>query len=220
MKLHGRLVALCNAVLVGVAVTLPKHAGADTSRSEVSLRASLLHASSPVTDTMVGAGIGWRYHVADDWYVAFTLDSYDYDIQYPFATASQRSTSSGVASFLPSRTIAFSTALGKRRQDAERRFDWFWQAGIGVGITSISVTTTAATSASEFDLDAETGAAIHLGVSAGATYHLSPDWAFVAAGRVEHQFVDIRITDRSNGATTTIDRLSPVGLSLSLSYRF
>ncbi|MBT8079659.1 MAG: outer membrane beta-barrel protein [Gammaproteobacteria bacterium] len=185
----------------------PYVARAETGNSEVGVRASVLHAGDSVTDAMVGAGIRWRYHVADDWFVVFSLDSYRYDLVDPYA-------------HVPARTVVFATALGKRRRDLDRGIDWFWDAGIGLGVSAVSGLTGEQANGRRYDLHVETGVGIHLGVSAGAAFAFSPHWSIVAAGRVEHQFVDMQIIERVSGESRSVDKLSPLGLSLSLNYRF
>lgn len=177
---------------------------ADERRSEIGVRGNALYISQSLADRMVGAGMLWRRDMRDDWFVLFSLDAYRYEID----------------DMLPVRTTAFATALGKHQAIRQSRVDWFWSAGVGVGIPSASSVAGIDEDGQPYDWHTQAGAEIHLSASLGVAYHFSEQWALVGAGRIEHQFVDLQITDRESGNTLRVESLSPVGISVSLNYRF
>ena len=199
------------AVLCVVCLLATTPAHADEHSIEIGLRASAMHLSRSTAENMLGAGLVWRYHVRDDWFVAFSLDSYNYDLVLPQQMS---------AVTVPVRTTVFSTALGKRKNVRDSGFDWFWHAGIGVGIAVASGRGGASESGQPIDVHVETGTEIHLSATLGSAYHFSPQWALIAAGRAQHQFIDLQASDRRSGDAYAIDSLSPVGVFLSLNYRF
>ncbi len=179
-------------------------AWADGQRSEIGVRANALHISQSLADQMVGVGLLWRRDMREDWFVVFSLDAYRYEID-------------GV---LPVRTTAFATSLGKHQAIAQSPVDWFWSAGVGVGIPSASGAYGIGEDGQPYDWHTEAATEIHLSASLGVAYRFSEQWALVGAGRVEHQFVDLQLTDRESGETRRVEALSPVGISVSLNYRF
>lgn len=189
---------------------------AEGSHVEIGARASAMHISQSVADEMVGVGLLWRYHVRDDWFVVFSLDSYKYEIDDPLGLIGNPQ--SGVG--LPVRNAVFTTALGKNQQLGETRFDWFWHAGIGVGFASVSSKSGVDNSGEPYDLHTDAGTEIHMSAALGAAYHLSSRWTLVGASRVEHHFVDLQIDERESDTLYTVESLTPIGVFLSMNYRF
>jgi hypothetical protein len=158
----------------------------------------------------------WRYHVRDGWFVAFSLDSYKYDIDDPLGLLGNPQPGVG----LPVRSAVFATALGKNQQLGETGLDWFWNAGIGVGFASVSSQSGVDDNGVQYDLHTDAGTEIHMSATLGAALHLTPRWTLVGASRVEHHFVDLQIAERVSDQLYTVESLTPIGVFLSMNYRF
>ena len=61
---------------------------------------------------------------------------------------------------------------------------------------------------------------IHLMSSIGLRRSMGENWALVGTFHLEHHFTDYKITDTVSGATGKIGAHSPIGASVTLSYRF
>ena len=183
---------------------------------ELGVRANAMYVSHSLADGMLGGGIILRYHVREHWFVAFSLDSYRYEITDPLGLDDNPRSPIVV----PLRTSVFSTAIGKSQQLRDSGVDWFWHAGLGVGIPAAGNSTGNTASGAAFDLHTEAGAEIHLSATLGASLALARQWALVAAVRAEHHFVDLQITDDEGGESRVVDSFSPVGVFVSLNYRF
>ena len=208
------------ATLVMLSLLVAASLRAEDGRIEIGIRANAMHANSPLTDQIIGAGVMWRYHVRQDWFVAFSLDTYEYDIEQPLALMGAVQAPDRIISPLQVRTIVFATALGQSRALRDTGFDWFWHAGIGLGIPNVPSASGVTQRGRAYDLHTQAGTEIHLSAALGTAYYFSPQWALIGAGRLEHQFIDLQISDKFSGETLTVESMSPIGVFVSLNYRF
>ena len=110
--------------------------------------------------------------------------------------------------------------IGREYGDANTGWRWFWSLGLGVGIPNVDDISGPIDGGGTFDLDIDAGTEIQLLSTLGTSYYFTSKWSASFTARVEHHFMDIRITDRVSGAETSIDSQTPVGAYLSLNYRF
>jgi len=189
------------------------------SRYEVGLRGNVLLGDGVPSNDMLGVGFIGKYYLNDGWFVAATLDSYDYDFERPYKTVgivqdpNVKTIDSGI------KTTALGGAIGRHYGD-KSGFDWFWSAGVGVGFPDTTNVSGPTDSGGTFDLVIDAKTEILIMGTFGTTYYLSDRWSFTAAARAEHQFLDITVTDTVSGATGKVESQTPLGAYLSVNVGF
>ncbi len=208
---------LATMVLLLIA-TLPSQAQAQT-QFELGLRGNVLLGDGQPANDILGFGVIGKYYLTDGWFLAGTLDVYDYDFERPYRTV-------GVSQDLGVKTIdsniqstTLGAAIGRHFGD-KSGFDWFWSAGVGVGFPDSASVSGPTDSGGTFDLAIDAKTEIQIMGTLGTTYYMSDRWSFTAAARAEHHFLDISVTDRVSGNTGKVDNQTPLGAYLSVNVAF
>lgn len=189
------------------------------SRFELGLRGNVLLGDGVPANDILGFGLIGKYYLSDGWFLAGTLDAYDYDFERPYQVVglSQDPGVKTIDSKIKSTTLG--AALGRHYGD-KSGFDWFWSAGVGVGFpdsTNVSGPTDTGTT---FDLVIDAKTEIQIMGTLGTTYYSSGRWSFTAAARAEHHFLDITVTDQVTGNTGKVESQTPLGAYLSVNVAF
>ena len=210
-------------LLAGIALLLlgarPEAALAD-NRNEIGLRANAMLGHDIPAEKIRGIGLSWRYYFDEGWFVETALESYDYEINVQARIAGLRYLPRTAADKLEASIVVLSGVLGRHHGGVDQGFSWFWSAGLGVGFPDVQNVHDASDADNPYRVKAEAGTEIHLTAALGTAYHFSQHWSLIVAGRVEHHFIDIQVTDPLGGAMGVIDSQSPVGAYLSLNYRY
>ena len=189
------------------------------SKFEVGLRANVLLGDGQPANDILGAGFIGKYYLSDGWFVAATLDTYDYDFERPYRTVglTQDPDVKTIDSNISSTTLG--GAIGRHFGD-KTGFDWFWSAGVGVGFPDTTNISGPTDSGGTFDLLIDAKTEIQLMTTLGTTYYLSDRWSFTAAARAEHHFLDLTVVDQVSGATGKVESQTPLGAYLSVNVAF
>jgi len=189
------------------------------SRFELGLRANVLLGDGQPANDVLGAGFIGKYYLDDGWFVAATLDSYDYDFERPYRTVGllQDPDVKTIDSKISSTTLG--GAFGRHFGD-KSGFDWFWTAGVGVGFPDTTNISGPTDSGGTFDLVIDAKTEVQIMATLGTTYYLSDRWSFTAAARAEHHFLDITVTDLVSGVTGKVESQTPLGAYLSVNIGF
>lgn len=201
-------------------ISLGSTAYCEDDQYEISARGNVLLGDGVPANDMLGFGAIVRRHLSDGWFVGITLDTYDYDFERPSLVV-------GIPQDPAVKTIDASASntvvggfLGRQYGNRDQGFDWFWTAGLGIGFLDVEDISGPTDTGGMFDLTFDASTEIHLMTSLGTSYHFTPAWAVSLALRLEHQFIDITVTDRVTGATGNVDSQSPHGAYLSVDYSF
>lgn len=193
---------------------------AQDSKFEIGLRGNVMLGDGLPANDMLGFGVIGRYYLADGWFAGAALDTTDFDFEHTSSILGIPQDPDVKAIDSVATNTILSAFLGKRYGEATRGFDWFWTAGIGVGFPDVKDVTGPVDGGGTFDITTDSGTEIHLISSLGTSYHFSPAWSATFAARLEHHFMDHKLTDRVSGVTTTVDSQTPLGVSLSFNRRF
>jgi len=210
---HGVTVFLVLCLMVSTAHS-------DETRYEIGLRANVLLGDGVPANDILGFGIIGRYDLQNGWYAGATLDTYAYDFERPSLILGIAQ-DPGVEDIdaLASNTV-LGGFVGRHYGDSSQGFDWFWTAGLGIGIPDVDDISGPTDMGGTFDLTFDAKTEIHLMGTFGTSYHFTPVWSATFSARLEHHFMDIRVTDKVSGSTEKVDSQSPFGAYLSINYRF
>jgi len=189
------------------------------SNIEVGLRGNVLLGDGQPANDILGAGLMGKYYLTDGWFVAATLDVYDYDFERPYKTVGIEQDPNVKTIDSTIRTTALGGAIGRHYGD-KSGFDWFWSAGVGVGFPDTTNISGPTDSGGTFDLVIDAKTEIQIMTTLGTTYYLSDRWSFTAAARAEHHFLDITVVDQVSGATGKVESQTPLGAYLSVNVAF
>ncbi|MCH9004353.1 MAG: hypothetical protein IH838_03585 [Proteobacteria bacterium] len=210
-----RTIAIFSALFLLVST-----ARSDETRYEVGLRANVLLGDGVPANDILGLGVIGRLNLRDGWFAGVALDRYNYDFERPsLIVGIPQDPGVSVIDASASNTV-LSGFVGRHYGDSSQGFDWFLTAGLGVGFPDVDDTSGPTASGGTFDLTFDAKTEIQLMGTLGTSYHFTPIWSVTFAARVEHHFMDIRITDRISGSTGKVDSQSPVGAYLSINYSF
>lgn len=187
--------------------------------SEIGLRANVLLGDGTPANDMLGAGLVGRFLLFDGWFVAATLDAYDYDFERPHNVAGIDQDPAVETIDSTIRSVAFGAAIGRQIGDRSG-FDWFWSAGVGVGFPDPTTVSGPVAGGGTFDLAIDAKTEIHLSGTVGTMYYLSDRWSVTAAARAEHHFLDISVVDQISGASGKVTNQTPLGAYLSINVTF
>ena len=201
-----------------VFLTCSVHANAQ-SKFEVGLRANVLLGDGQPANDILGAGLIGKYYLSDGWFVAATLDNYDYDFERPYRTVGLEQDPNIKTIDSSIKTTALGGAIGRHFGD-KSGFDWFWSAGVGVGFPKTTNVSGPTDTGGTFDLVIDAKTEIQIMGTLGTTYYLSDKWSFTAAARAEHHFLDLSVVDLDSGATGKVDSQTPLGAYLSVNVAF
>lgn len=186
---------------------------------EIGLRANVLLGDGQPANDILGAGLIGKYYMADGWYVAATLDAYDYDFERPYEILGITQDPDVKTIDSNIKTVALGGKLGRHYGDRSG-FDWFWDAGVGVGFPTTSNVSGPTDTGGTFDLQIDAKTEIRVMGTLGTSYYFSDRWSVSAAARAEHQFLDITVVDSVTGATGKVDSQTLFGAFLSLNASF
>lgn len=217
MKLHvsTKIITIAFVFLSLVSTTY-----AQDSKFEIGLRANVMLGDGKPANDMNGYGVIGRYYLNNGWFAGAALDTTDFDFEHVASVVGiiQDPAVKSVDA-VASNTI-LSASLGRQYGNTDKGFDWFWTAGIGVGFPDVKDVSGPVEGGGTFYITTDAGTEIHLMGSLGTSYHFSPAWSATFAARLEHHFMDYKVTDTVSGATTTIDSQTPMGFYLSLNRTF
>mgnify|MGYP003635083861 CR=1 FL=1 len=193
--------------------------GQAQAQFELGLRGNVLLGDGQPANDILGAGLIGKYYLSDGWFVAATLDIYDYDFERPYRTVGLTQDPNVKTIDSNIKTTALGGAIGRHFGD-KLGFDWFWSAGVGVGLPKTANISGPTDSGGTFDLVIDAKTEIQIMGTLGTTYYLSDRWSLTAAARAEHHFIDISVVDRNSGATGNVKSQSPLGAYLSVNVAF
>jgi len=193
---------------------------ADEPRNEFGLRANVLVGDGKPANDMLGVGLVGRRYLKDGWFIGGSLDAFAYDLERPVSHLGIRQDPNVDVIDADGSMTTVAGLVGREYGDANNGFRWFWSLGVGIGIESVDDVSGPTDSGGTFDLTFDAGNDIQLQGAIGTSWYFSSRWSASFTARLEHHFMDIKITDRISGATSTIDSQTPVGAYLSLNYRF
>jgi hypothetical protein len=173
----------------------------------------------PAND-MLGYGVIGRYYLNEGWFAGAALDTTDFDFEHTSAILGIPQDPAVKAIDAAATNTIISAFMGRQYGNTDRGFDWFWTAGVGAGFPDVKDVSGPVDGGGTFDITTDSGTEIHLISSLGTSYHFSPAWSATFAARLDHHFMDHKLTDRVSGATTTVDSQTPVGVSISVNRRF
>jgi len=186
---------------------------------ELGVRANILLGNGRPANDILGAGLVGKYYLSDGWFIAVTLDTYNYDFEWPYRVLHIEQDPAVKTIDSKIRTTTLGAAIGRRKGDRSG-LGWFWSAGIGVGFPEVGDAAGPTDGGGTFDLDIDARTEIQLISTLGTTYYLSNRWSLTAAVRAEHHFLDITVTDRVTGETANVDSQSPLGAYVSINVAF
>ena len=160
-------------------LTCSAHANAE-SEFEVGLRANVLLGDGQPANDILGAGLIGKYYLSEGWFVAATLDYYDYDFERPYRTVGLEQDSSAKTIDSSIKTTVLGGAIGRHFGD-KSGFDWFWSAGVGVGFPDTTNISGPTDSGGTFDLLIDAKTEIQIMGTLGTTYYLSDIWSLTAS---------------------------------------
>lgn len=192
----------------------------DKKDLEVSLRGNVLLGDGLPANDILGVGVVGRYYLDNGWFTGATLDTYEYDFEHAARVVGiVQDPNESEIDALASNTVV-SAFVGRLYGEANKGFDWFWQAGLGVGFPDVDNFNGSIDGGGAFALTYDAKTEIHVMSSLGTSYHFTPTWSATFAARLEHHFMDVTSTDTVSGATRSIDSQSPLGAYLSIDVRF
>jgi len=193
---------------------------AQDSKWELGLRGNVMLGDGLPANDMLGYGLIGRYYLSDGWFAGAALDYTEFDFEHTSSILGIVQDPAVKAIDAAATNTILSAFLGRQYGNTDRGFDWFWTAGIGVGFPDVGNVAGPVEGGGTFDITTASGTEIHLLSSLGTSYHFSSAWSATFAARVEHHFMDHKLTDSVSSVTTTVDSQTPAGFSLSLNRRF
>jgi len=206
--------------LITSLILLAPVAQADEPRNEFGLRANVLLGDGVPANDILGVGLIGRRYLDNGWFAGATLDTYAYDFERPARVLGIAQDPNVDVIDADATSTVVGGFVGREYGDANTGFRWFWSLGAGLGMPNVDDVSGPVDGGGTFDLDFNVGNEIQLMGTIGTSWYFSSKWSASFTARVEHHFMDIRITDRISAAETKIDSQSPVGAYLSLNYRF
>ena len=186
---------------------------------EIGFRPMVLASQGEPSNDMLGGGLvgAWRWR--EDWYFGVGLDSFTFDYERPHQALE-------IQQDPHTKTLDGSNSFTRVSGWAERRYagggpwSWFWNAGLGVASIDADVVAGPTKSGGTFDIVTEASDEVHLMGGIGLRRSLGENWALAGTFHLEHHLTDYKLTDTVSGATGKIGAHSPIGASVTLSYRF
>ena len=193
---------------------------AQESKLEIGLRGNVMLGDGVPANDMLGYGIIGRYYRNNGWFAGASLDSTAFDFEHVASLVGIVQDPAEKSIDADATNTIIGGFIGRQYGNTERGFDWFWTAGVGVGFPDVDAVAGPVDGGGVFMITTDAGTEFHLTSSLGTSYHFSPAWSASFTGRLEHHFTDYSLTDSVSGAIRSIDSQTPVGFSLSVSYRF
>ena len=193
---------------------------ADEPKNEYGLRANVLLGDGKPANDILGVGLIGRRYLEDGRFIGGSLDAYAYDFERPASYLGIRRDPNVDVIDADGSVTTVAGFMGREYGDANGGFRWFWSLGLGIGFETVDDVSGPTDNGGTYELTFDTGENIQLQSAIGTSWYFSSRWSASFTARLEHHFMDIKITDRVSGATTKIDSQTPVGAYLSLNYRF
>ena len=206
---------------VSLAAVAALYASADLAaqngRFELGVRGLILLGKGTPANDMIGEGLVGRFRLADAWHIGVALDTVTFDYETPNRTLG-----------MPANAVVDGTnewqrtsIVVERRFDSDRRWDWYWLAGLGIANVD-DVANVAGVRADGGTFNIATVADDELHIFAGAGFHrpLGQRWLLDTSLTLEHHDTNYQLTDSVSGASGTIGSQSVYGIAIGVSYRF
>lgn len=206
--------------IIFLSISMIPAAAADEEQFEVGLRANVLLGDGKPANDILGVGLVGRRALQDGWFIGGSLDAYQYDFERPAAWLGIAQDPGADVIDADGSSTVLGVSMGREYGDANNGFRWFWSLGLGVGFPSVDDVSGPVAGGGTFDLTFDSGTEVHVMGAVGTSWYFSSRWSTSLTARLEHHFMDIKITDRVSGATSKIDSQTPMGAYLSLNYRF
>jgi hypothetical protein len=185
-------------------------------RFDIGVRGVLLFSKGQPANDMIGEGIVVRWRMREAWHLGLALDSVTFDYETP-----------NLILGIPSTTVVDGTndlsrasVFLERRYDSERRWNWYWRAGIGLASADAPTVTGVRTDGGSFDIVTDAEDEVHVFAGGGVRRGLWEHWSFETTVTIEHHSTDYALVDRVSGASGSIGSQSPYGLAIGVSYGF
>jgi len=192
----------------------------DAWRFEIGPRANVLLGNGKPANDILGFGVVGRYKLNNGWFVGAAIDSYEYDFERPSKILGITQDPAEDVIDAAADYTAFSGSIGRLYNETNRGFDWFWNLGLGFASPNVDPVSGPTDTGGTFDITFDVGNEIHLMGALGTSYNFSENWSAGFTARLEHQFLDIAMTDSVTGNTAKLDSQTVMGASLSFNYRF
>jgi hypothetical protein len=206
--------------VVFATVILASVVQAEEPRNEFGFRANVLLGDGIPANDVLGAGLIGRRYLNDGWFVGGSLDTYVYDFERPAKLVGIRQDPIADVVDADGTTTVVAGFVGREYGDANNGFRWFWSLGLGIAADSVDDVSGPTDNGGTFDLTFDTGNNVQVQGAIGTSWYFSSRWSASFTARLERHFMDIKVTDRISGATSSVDSQTPVGGYLSLNYRF
>lgn len=183
----------------------------------VGLRTIVLLGDGRPANDMPGIGVVGRRHWQGPWHLGAAIDHAVFDYERPndiLGIASPEETD-GSNDF-----TRVSAWLEQRYDLPDRRWNWFWTAGLGFAIVNADEVRGTTTAGGAWDIVTDAQDELHLLLSTGLRRTMGQRLVLEGAMHLEHHATDYELTDRVSGARGSIGSQTPYGFSFGLSYRF
>lgn len=211
---------LASICLPIVAASLPFSALAAEGPYEIEVRANVLLGDGVPANDILGFGVAGRYYLKDRWFVSGAIEAYDYDFEHPVNVVGLLQDPNVKTIDASVSTTVISAGIGRTYDFSLEKFDWFWELGLGAGFPDVDNASGPLSTGGTFTLATDASTEFHLLGKLGASYHFTPNWTASFVARLEHHFMDFKVTEMGTGATGTVDSQTPMGAHLALSYSF
>ena len=192
---------------------------AQDNQLEIGLRPMVLASQGEPANDMLGGGIVVTWQWRDDWFFGAALDSMSFDYERPQNILGIQQ-DRDLATIDGSNSFTRLSGWIERRYDLESVWSWFWNAGLGFAAVDADVVSGPTASGGTFNIVTDASNEAHLMTSIGVRHPIGARWSFAATFHLEHHLTDYKIQDTVTGTTGTIGSHSPVGASVTFSYRF
>lgn len=200
--------------------SLAQTSDAEESKWELGARGNVMLGDGIPANDMLGYGVIGRYYRNNGWFVGASLDTTAFDFEHVASLVGIRQDPAEKSIDADATNTILGGFLGRQYGNTERGFDWFWTAGISVGFPEVDPVTGPVDGGGIFTITTDAGTEFHLTSSLGTSYHFSPAWSASLMGRLEHHFTNYTLTDSVSGATRAIDSQTPMGVSISVNFKF
>lgn len=193
---------------------------AQEARNELGLRANVLLGDGVPANDVLGVGLIGRRYRDNGWFIGGSLDTYAFDFERPAKLLDIRQDPAADVIDADATSTVLGAAIGREYGDSIDGFRWFWSLGLGVGLPDVDDVAGPVDGGGTFDLTFDAGTEVHVMGVLGTSWNFNSKWSASFAARLEHHFMDVKITDTVSGTTTSVDSQTPIGAYLSLNYRF
>lgn len=195
-------------------------AAEDEWRFEIGPRANVLLGNGKPANDILGFGVVGRYKLNNGWFIGAAVDSYEYDFERPAKVLGIPTDPDADVIDANGDYTALSGSIGRLYNETNRGFDWYWTLGLGFASPNVDDVSGPTEAGGTFDITFDVGSEIHVMGALGTSYNFSNKWSVGFTARLEHQFLDMTMTDTVSGNTTKLDSQTAMGASIGFNYRF